>query len=293
MAEPDSLRNRVLEKLNAASWSLENHAAFVDGVWVPHESSTRRVSYPDGFRMRLADLEEASLWFRSRNVLIRAVLERFTDCSSLMDVGAGNGSVSAYLQQHGIDSVALEPGIPGATHCASRGVQVVIASHLEDLALPGGSVQTIGLFDVIEHLEDPNIFISEVHRVLNVGGTCLITVPAFQSLWSQADEHAGHFRRYTRRSLDAAMSTCGFESLFSSYCFAAALPLLFALRTVPYRRGRRLNDSQLEKSLERELAGHSRLARWVGAATTRLEASWMRLAPVPFGTSIIAAYRKN
>lgn len=120
----------------------------------------------------------------------------------------------------------------------------------------------------------------------------LVTVPTLQSLWSQADIHAGIHHRYSKQSLDSAMSECGFRRVFASYSFAGALPLLFAIRTLPYRRDHCLIDAQLEVSLERKLSGHSRLACWVGSVTSRCEASCMQIAPNPFGTSIIAAYRK-
>lgn len=280
-----SLRNR--------GWNIEDHASSVKGVWIPRGPAPSEVSYPDSSRDPLADLEDSSLWFQSRNLIIRTVLQHHTTATHLLDVGAGNGVVAAHLAQHGIETIAVEPGLAGAEHCAARGIRLAFAGHLAQLALPSESISAVGLFDVIEHIEDPSKLLAEVNRILKPGGWCLVTVPAYQSLWSQADEHAGHFRRYRRGSLDTVMTACGFERQFSSYCFASAVPFLFLLRSLPYRRGRRLSDAEIARSSLRELSNQGRLTTLVGRTAARVEAWLMRRVSIPFGTSVVASYRKS
>lgn len=221
------------------------------------------------------------------------MISQYPGITGLVDVGAGNGTVAAHLSSNGLDTIAVEPGLEGALWAARRGVNISFAGHLADLRLPTDSIPAIGLFDVIEHIEDPRELLNEVHRVLQPGGFCFVTVPAYQFLWSQADEHAGHYRRYRRKTLDALLRDCHFEPRFTSYCFTAAVPFLFALRTVPYRLGRRLSEGQLEESLLAELSDQGRLSTFAGQQLNRFEARWIRRAPLPFGTSIIAAYRKE
>nr|MCU0270767.1 class I SAM-dependent methyltransferase [Acidimicrobiales bacterium] len=241
----------------------------------------------------LAALEDTSLWFRGRNLLITRVLETHTHTTEILEVGAGNGTVSAHLANEGLDVIAIEPSIEGARNAHAKGVPVSIAALLEKLQLPDRSVPCVGLFDVIEHLADESKLLTEVHRVLEPGGTCVVTVPAFPSLWSQADEHAGHFRRYRRRELDRTLGNAGLQRRFSSYCFGAAVLPLACLRVYPYRRGRRLDKEAMERSLDRELAGQGALTTRLGLAETRLEAAWLHRWPLPFGTSIIAVYEKS
>ncbi len=283
----------LLNDLKDVSWRPEDHAFLVDGVWVPHKADKSDVSYPDQFRTRMADLEETSLWFRSRNLLIETILQTYTDTASLLEVGAGNGVVAAHLQKKGISVIAVEPGLAGAAACASRNLEVVFGGTLEEFCLPTESVHAVGLFDVIEHLDTPRELLMEAHRLLKGGGTCILTVPAYKFLWSQADVHAGHFQRYRRHSLNRLLDECGFERKFSSYCFLGAVVPLFALRTLPFLLGRRLDDTEFTISLERELAGQGRLTRQLGWLLARIEARWMKMATIPMGTSIVGVYQKR
>jgi SAM-dependent methyltransferase len=287
------MSDSLIPGLENLIWNIEDHASLIGGVWMPRGPAPSEVSYPESARDPLADIEASSLWFQSRNLIIQTMLRHHTDATHLLDVGAGNGTVAAHRARNGIETIAVEPGLAGARNCAARGIKVAFAGHLAQLALPSESVAAVGLFDVIEHIEDPSELLAEVNRVLKPGGWCVLTVPALQFLWSQADEHAGHFRRYSRRSLEAAMTARGFDRRFSSYCFAAAVPFLFLLRSLPYRRGRRLSNAEIEESALRELSNQGRVTTLVGRAATLIECWCMRWLPIPFGTSIVAIYKKT
>jgi hypothetical protein len=55
--------------------------------------------------------------------------------------------------------------------------------------------------DVLEHIENENIFLSQVLTLLKDGGQIIITVPAFEILFSNHDVKLKHFRRYNIKSL--------------------------------------------------------------------------------------------
>jgi SAM-dependent methyltransferase len=190
--------------------------------------------------------------------------------------------VSGYLQNQGTPCIAVEPSRQGMLGSAKRGV-FSIESDLENLNLPTASIHRIGLFDVLEHVENRQILLTEIRRVLVPSGELVITVPALKFLWSSADEHAGHFVRYSRRRLKQELEANGFKLRESHYFFGSlVLPLLF-LRAIPYRLGMKqpVDDESL---IEQNGGKLGKLAQSIEVKVCR----WL-----PIGTSFFAVAVKN
>ena len=80
------------------------------------------------------------------------------------------------------------------------------------------------LCDVVEHVADDRALLSTVRERLNVDGYVLITVPAFQALFTSHDRALNHFRRYTRRQLESLIADAGLDLEASGYLFGSLLP---------------------------------------------------------------------
>ena len=85
---------------------------------------------------------------------------------------------------------------------------------------------TILLLDVLEHINDPVSFLNSVSFHLKKGGKCIINVPAFQFLYSQYDEVAGHIRRYNIPNLKNELHLAGFGIKSAAYWGMSLIPLL-------------------------------------------------------------------
>lgn len=186
-------------------------------VWILDESvaNTFPVSGVDVFR----SVDHQSFWFAHRNRMIARALRAFSQHKTFLEVGSGSGVVAAGLQQLGYRVACVEPIASGALAAAARGIDASICGDLHSLKLPAGSVENVGLFDVIEHLEEPVELLREAARILRPDGLVFVTVPAHQWLWSSFDEWNGHFRRYSRSRLQTELADSGFEHLWSSYFF--------------------------------------------------------------------------
>lgn len=57
------------------------------------------------------------------------------------------------------------------------------------------------LLDVLEHVEDDKVFLSDLITSMKAGASLLLTVPAHMSLWTDHDVLSGHQRRYDAESL--------------------------------------------------------------------------------------------
>ena len=287
----ERMRVSEFERLEREScWRIGEHARWVESVWTVEASA--EVSYPDEARAALAEIEARSFWFRHRNKVIQRLLDWHGRPAALWEIGSGNGFVAWSLQQQGLEVVAVEPGAEGARLAAKRGVKHSVAALLEQLRLPVSSLPALGFFDVLEHLHETAPFLRECHRVLKPGGLVVVTVPAHPFLWSQADLDAGHYRRYTRRTLDDVMRAAGFKPLRSAYMMMSLWVPLFLLRALPYRMGRRKPKEENLKAALMHLAPTQGLATAFLSAVLAVEFFISRWLPLTWGTSVVAVYLK-
>lgn len=195
------------------------------------------VAYPEGDHATCFALEDSSFWFRHRNRCILAAVQRYPPGGFILDVGGGNGYVARGLIDAGFEAVLLEPGPEGAQNARRiRRIPDVICATLEDAALGPGTVPAVGMFDVLEHIEDDRGVVEQLHRMLPLGGHVYLTVPSFNWLWSGADVDAMHFRRYSHATL-AAVFASHFDVRYMTALFGRTLPAILLGRTVPYALG--------------------------------------------------------
>jgi SAM-dependent methyltransferase len=206
-----------------------------EGLWISPIVSA--VSYPEAGNDICFAVEDDSFWFVHRNRAILSVVGRFPPPGTFFDIGGGNGYVAKALQDTGREVVLVEPCIPGARNARQRGVSHVVRSTLKDAGFRPGALPAIGLFDVVEHVEDDRAFLSDVYAYLVPGGRVYLTVPAFQRLWSHEDRDAGHWRRYTLSEISRVVKNDGFEIEYATYFFSFLLLPIYLFRALPYTFG--------------------------------------------------------
>lgn len=205
------------------------------GIWFSKNRSN--ISYPDDGNIQCLAIEDDSFWFKHRNKCILEAIRRFPPDGAVLDVGAGNGYVSLTLKNAGLDTVVIEPGVQGAVNAHARGLRPVICSTLEDAGFKSHLIPAVGLFDILEHIEDNIGFLRTIKSLLVSNGRLYITVPAYNFLWSLEDDNAGHYRRYTNKSLTKMLESIGFMIDFKTYIFSILpLPILL-FRAIPSRLG--------------------------------------------------------
>lgn len=206
-----------------------------DGIW--RTEGAVAVSYPEEGHGDCFSVEDNSFWFRHRAKCIIQVMRNYLPRGGVLDVGGGNGYMTAAIQNAGFDSVLVEPGEAGIRNAAIRGVKPLVCASLEEAGFSPHSIPAIGAFDVIEHIEDDVYFLSFLHRSLIPGGHLYLTVPAFNCLWSKEDETAGHFRRYTLSEIGDKLLSTGFDVVYGTYFFCFLPVPVYLFRTLPTRLG--------------------------------------------------------
>lgn len=171
-------------------------------------------------------------WHRLRWHLVSTMLPA-KGAFDLADVGAGAGFAGEYLSRDFPEAryFFVEP-LASLEHALAarfgagrnlRGAERFIG------------VRYVLLLDVLEHQELDRAFMREIVDRMEPGAQLIITVPALPSLWSEWDTLLGHFRRYTRRTLAAAVEGCPVRICDLSYLFPELVPIGLVRRLLPDR----------------------------------------------------------
>jgi 2-polyprenyl-3-methyl-5-hydroxy-6-metoxy-1,4-benzoquinol methylase len=142
----------------------------------------------------------------------------------VLEVGSGIGTMTAPLLELADSVVGLEPN----PNCATR-LEAALGSHprfdlrvshLEDCDpkdLGAHKFDTVFCLNVLEHIQDDALALRTFADVLIPGGNVLIFVPAVQAAYGPLDAELGHFRRYSKRTLEAAFTQAGLSLLTLRY----------------------------------------------------------------------------
>ncbi len=272
----------MIEDLSNIAPNLTRHP---NGFWVAQDK--QEVSYPAGGNEACYSIEDASFWFKHRNAVITDVVRMFPPDGPIFDIGGGNGYVARGLERDDFPVVLVEPGPAGASNAVKRGVENVVCATTQAAGFQPNTLSSVGLFDVLEHIDDDMDFLAHLKSLMKVDARIYISVPAFQTLWSAEDVNAGHFRRYSKKSLANCLKRAGFTVEYLNYFFCfLPLPVLF-FRTIPSLIGLRRTGST-EAAQREHSAGGGLASRLVDRILTAERKRIQRNKSLPFGGSCIA-----
>jgi len=243
----------------------------------------------------LFQMEQRHFWHIGRRELILDIMRRNIPNlakARMLEVGCGNGSVLAYLKKNGIMVEGGDIFMEGLAFCRQR-VNSVPLYQLDVMALPfRNEFDVVGLFDVLEHIDDDARAIQEISQVLKQRGMLLITVPAHQFLWSYFDVSSNHKRRYRKDELQAKMEQAGFTVKKISYYMFFLFPVLAAIRLIGnIQKHERKENKKLTigTSLETKTIP---ILNELFLASLRLEKFLLRYFNLPFGASLVVLAEK-
>jgi SAM-dependent methyltransferase len=229
---------------------------------------------------QLMRLGETHWWFvGTRDILLSCVPEiKLPAGRRILDVGCGSGLMMKRLAGTAavfgidIDEGALE-------HCRSIGLRRLSRADAARLPFGDASFDLLVAADMLEHCEDDGAALENFFRVLAPGGHLLISVPAYNWLWSSHDVALHHKRRYTRGELVKKITAAGFKVERASYFNTILFPPAALVRITLGRLGGKsggIKYNEGMKSLNRLLLG-----------ALRLEKRLLSKVSLPFGLSIV------
>jgi len=184
-------------------------------------------------------------YYRAKCAAMQKFL-RDTRPTSILDVGAGSGFFSKALLTQGTASAAccVDISYEQDSDGVVSGKPIHFRRSVEQL-----DTDLMLLMDVLEHVDDDVGLLADYVAKVPSGANVLISVPAFQFLWSDHDVFLEHKRRYRLHEIESVARQAGLEVVRGSYYFGAVFPIAAGLRLLERSRSRsqRQPRSQLKR----------------------------------------------
>ncbi len=241
---------------------------------------------PDEYR-KMAEVEDDMWYYRAlHRHVVQALTERLTAPDpTVLDAGCGTGGLLRSLHEArpdwkltGLDFYPLACALArGRSGCE------VVAGSIAALPFAAATFSAVVSCDVVCQVADPAAALAEFHRCLQPGGTIVLTMPAYQWMYSYHDREVGNLRRYSRGEVNGLLQAAGFTVGRSTYWNMLPFPLAVLRRkiftpTAP-TSDVRLYPAPLEAAFNGLMA---------------MEHGWLGLGgQMPFGSSVLTVAVKS
>jgi SAM-dependent methyltransferase len=197
---------------------------------------------------RMAELDTRHWWYRARRDILADLIRRritLPPQARILEIGCGTGHNLDMLGRFGtVDAIEID-GAARAIASSRLGRRVGDAPLPDLPGIDDARYDLIAVLDVVEHIADDRAALASMARKLRPGGSILITVPAFQWMWSAHDVVNHHHRRYTKKMLRRAVADAGLQLRFLSYFNSLLFPLAAASRLAGRLTGKKDSDDKL------------------------------------------------
>jgi 2-polyprenyl-3-methyl-5-hydroxy-6-metoxy-1,4-benzoquinol methylase len=145
-----------------------------------------------------------------RNTIVDFLSSQVRNSGTLLDVGCGFGEVL-----YGMPPKWRLYGMDYSHHNvkAARAIlkerAIIKQGNLHEIPFENSSMDVCCCLEVLEHIKDDESGIKEINRVLKSGAILILSVP-HTYYWPQYKSRIGHYRHYTRESLESLLKNNGF-----------------------------------------------------------------------------------
>lgn len=232
----------------------------------------------------MAEVEDSYWWYRARREILAGIIDRqLAPGSDVIDFGCGTGGTAELMRERGHRVLAADIAEPALEACRRRGLATI---NLKTQRLRESCASCVLAADVLEHVGDDLGLLFTFRTALRPGGVLVITVPAYEFLWSGEDYVSEHVRRYTRAGLKRQLRRAGFEEIRCSYFNTFLFPAIAAA----------ILTKRLFFPREMYRSNVAALPRWQNEVlyrAFRFEGNLLRWISFPAGASLIAVARTS
>lgn len=184
-------------------------------------------------------------YYRSKAKAMTRLLGKM-QISTILDVGAGSGIFSRHLLANSSANEAwcVDISYDDDSDVLENGKPIHFRRSIDQL-----DADLVLLMDVLEHVDDDVRLLNHYVNKVSRGARFLISVPAFQFLWSNHDVFLEHKRRYQLKQIEDVARRAGLTVLSGAYYFGAVFPIVAIIRVFLLNTpsGNMLAQSQLAK----------------------------------------------
>lgn len=237
----------------------------------------------------LAELEAGNFWFRVRNKLVLWTMYKYAPkLKSFLEIGCGTGFVISAISKRFVEVkvIGSEYFEEGLVYARQR-LPNAEFMQMDARHIPYESeFDAIGVFDVLEHIEEDGVVLQQIFKALKPGGFVFITVPQHRWLWSVVDDYACHERRYDAKELHQKACKVGFEIVRSTSFVSTLLPAMYLSRLFKRNNGAMSMDEMADLRINPML---NRFFEWL----LNFELVLIRIGiNLPFGGSRLLVARR-
>ena len=230
----------------------------------------------------MAEVEDSYWWYRARREILASVIDRLAPPGTdLIDFGCGTGGTAELLSKRGYRVLAADVSEAALEACRMRGLATI---NLKTQRLRENCADGVLAGDVLEHVSDDLELLITFRNIVRPGGFLVVTVPAYEFLWSGEDYVSDHVRRYTRAGLTRQLRRAGFENIRCSYFNTLLFPVIAGVILMK----RLLFPREMYRS---NLAPMGRWQNELLYKIFRSEGRLLRRISFPAGASLIAVAR--
>ena len=191
-------------------------------------------SYPKDEYRAIEAVQDRHWWFQGRKLILSYFLRHaLKGKESYIEIGCGTGYLLDIPKGLGgirISGVDMHEESVRIARQRCKDARIFPATI--DTLDSRDTFDVVGIFDVIEHIEDDRTAMKQLAKHVKKDGYILITVPQHKWLFSEADKAAGHFRRYSRHDLRRLLIDSGFRIVFCTSFVSFALPAMWIKRVM-------------------------------------------------------------
>ena len=175
-------------------------------------------------------------WELSRTDSLIKEIRKYHKHGNILDIGCGDSYFDYQLLNTNINFNKLY----GVDIYLKNKIDIPKYYAINDYSkLNNIKFDTIIMLDVLEHIENDNIFLTEtVNKYLKNDGKIIITVPAHQFLYNKHDEYLKHYRRYNKKIIKELCSKTNYHVVNYHYFYFS----LFIFRLLFRNKGNEVNS---------------------------------------------------